>query len=284
MINEFSHLNEKKILVTGSNGFVGRHLIKKLKELNLDFTEFKGDILKGISEKEDYDLIFHLAANVPQNVSNDENYKVNVEGTKSVLEFCKKKNAKLIYTSTIGVYGNVEGIITEDNLVSPPNSNHYVFSKFQGEQACKEYSEKYDVNYCILRISTVYGPEQGGEYLISTLTRALNEDKMAKLRDKDAFRDFLYVNDLVNALLSSTKIDNCVIDIASGKTYSVAEIVELVEEISEKNLRVQYSKLNNHEIKGFEINIDLAKNLIDWSPKISIEEGIKRILIHEHLI
>jgi|TARA_Y100000310_G_scaffold82857_1_gene79449 UDP-glucose 4-epimerase len=284
MIDEFSHLNGKKILVTGSNGFIGRNLIKKLKELNLDFTEFKGDILEGISEKEDYDLIFHLAAKVPQNTSDEEDYaKVNVEGVKLVLEFCKEKNSKIIYTSTIGVHGDVKEVVTENSIISP-NLTPYASSKFKGEDICKEYSKKYGVNCCILRFSTVYGFGQEGGYLIPTLIRALKEDKVAKLRDKNAFRDYIHVEDVIDTLLSSTKIDNSIINVAYEKTYSVGEIVELVRKISGKNLKVEYSKLEDQEIKGFKIDISLSKKLLKWDPKINIEEGIKRILIQEHLL
>ncbi len=277
----FPPLKGKKILITGSKGFIGQHLIRELNKLNLEFTEFQGDIREGIKLEGNFDIVFHLAAKVPQKSTRaNEFHTINEEGTKKVLEFCKEKKAKIIYPSTVGVYGAPEQeIVTESSKVFP-DINKYAHSKYQGELACMGYAKQEGGSYVILRFSNIYGPNQTGRGLIPTLINAAKNNKIAQLRDKEGFRDFIYIKDAVTALLLSTKeeVKNKLINVGLGRTYKVEEVVEIIQKIYGKRINVRYSGRGENEVKGFGINISLAKEILGFNPQYSLEAGIKETL------
>ena len=171
----------KKILVTGSNGFIGKALIKKLTILGfttIGFDIADGDIAEegslGYLENEEISYIFHLAGKtfVPESWSHPYRfYRINVMGTENILEFCRKTGAGLTYVSSY-LYGKPEYLPVDEN--HPVKAyNPYSHSKVIAEEVCRYYRDQFNLGITILRPFNVYGPGQSDRFLIPELIKKI---------------------------------------------------------------------------------------------------------------
>ncbi len=221
-----------KVVVTGGCGFIGGHLVRELvnqghdvtiiddlsvgkKEnvpKNVDFKQidirnFKSSVLKGA------DYVFHLAAktSIPESFEKFNEYlDVNVKGTKNILDSCvENKIKKVIFISSCSVYGNNQNLpIKETTELSP--LSHYAMTKVIGEQLCRIYKEKYNLDYLIFRFFNIYGPEQNpnSEYsgvISKFITKILNNDELIVFGDGKQTRDFIFVKDIAKYLVNGMK-------------------------------------------------------------------------------
>lgn len=276
-----------KILVTGSNGFIGKHLVQKLRSLNHTVIEFSGNILEDEAyrklHKEDIGHCFHLAAKsfVPESWNSPDPFiETNVYGTEKVLEFCRQRSVAITFVSSY-LYGNPEYLpINEQHPVKTPNP--YALSKYLGEQLCKFYSEHYKLKVSIIRPFNIYGQGQDKRFLIPELIeKCLGTEKEISVKDLDPKRDYVYISDLVEALVLtlSIKKDLSIINIGSGYSLSVGEIVEKIKSQSgtSKNV-VTVGEKRTNEIPDTVADITLASELLGWKPKVSFEDGIREML------
>ncbi|MBT3394990.1 NAD(P)-dependent oxidoreductase [archaeon] len=262
----------KKILITGSEGFVGSRLIEKFEnkyDLTLFDKKFNRDITNPESFKGlDVDYVIHLAA-ITRSDNLFEMFDVNVNGTFNVLEFCKNSGANLIFASSSAVYGNIESPITETSNLNP--SSYYAITKKLGEELCKFYYDNFSVNNTILRIFNPYGPNQTEGFLIPDILSQLGESEI-NLGNPYQKRDYIYIDDLVDAIDKSLDLNKFnIINIGTGTSYCVKE---LVKKITDK--KVNFSDLSMVESDIY-ADISKAKKLLSWVPKVSLEEGIKYI-------
>jgi nucleoside-diphosphate-sugar epimerase len=266
----------RKIIVTGGGGFLGRRLVDLLKDNYEVFDKVEG---KDITKPEDFenldgDYVIHLAA-LTRCRNDKKMFNVNVGGTLNVLEFCRRVGARLIFASSAAVYGNIRSPVKEDAPLQP--ISFYGLTKLVGEELCRFYNNHYNVPAVILRIFNLYGPGQQGQFLIPDIVSQLNEEKIV-LRNQYPKRDFVYVDDAVEAIVRSRNLEGYnVINIGTGESYSVGEIAEKIVGISKG--RKQIGFLDDDKIESdIYADISKARRLLGWQPKVSLEQGLERVL------
>lgn len=280
---------KKKILVTGGCGFIGSHLVDRLIDLDYEVTVI--DILKkNINPKAKYiiadinnikktesayknvDCVFHLAAEVQIQSSLEDplkTFQTNLMGLQAVLTNMKKhKVPKIIFSSSSAVYSESNNPIKESDLLNPLNP--YALSKKMGEELCLMYEQLYNIEAVILRYFNVYGPRQNDKNsysgVISLLLKQLkNNDSLFITGDGKQKRDFVYVDDVVDANIAAMHYKNReneqIFNIATGESIS---ILDLAKNFSNN---ITFIKERKGEIKNSYADISLAKNLLEWEPK-----------------
>ncbi len=276
------------IAITGSSGFVGSALKKQLVKLNYEICEI--DITDGfdltdwesISGIDHFDLLIHLAAKsyVPDSFSNPvEFYKTNVIGTLHALELCRKHNARIIYTSSY-VYGNPQYLpINEEHPVNA--FNPYAQSKLMGENLCKAYHRDFNIPVIVLRPFNIYGKGQNDQFLIPMIISQAKKGKI-NLKDSRPKRDFIYIEDIVNAYIKSIEYTSStfeIFNIGSGKSTSIQELTSIISKFYQNLSKITFSeKQRKNEVLETIADISKANRLLNWFPKYSIEEGIVKII------
>ncbi len=291
-----------KCLVTGGAGFIGSHLTDKLIELGhqvvvidnlmLGKKEFinkkakfvKADIRDFKKIKKHFvgvDVVFHLAADPRLPVSIEDpiaTHEINVTGTINVLEAARQaKVKKVIFSSSCAAYGEQTVPITEDVEMSPLSP--YGLHKLMGEQYCRLYSSLFGVETVCLRYFNVFGPRKlaTGSYPM-VIPVFLDQKKKGQLLtivgDGTSTRDYVHVQDVVRANIlawESSVGDGMSINIGSDKQSSVNEIADLIGG-DKKNIPERKG-----EMKNIQADITRAKKLLKWSPKITLQEGLKEL-------
>ena len=287
-------INNLNVLVTGSRGFVGNHLVRCLekggakvcgvdRKNGIDISNWKE--IKGFKDIE-IDVVFHLAASVNPTLSWKESrktYKNNIDCTLNILEVCKSNKARLVYISSY-VYGVPKYVpIDENHPISLRNP--YTNSKILCEMLCQAYSNDFGIKTIIIRPFNIFGPGQNRNFLIPTIISQINTGKVI-LNDPIPKRDFLYIDDFTDALvklLFYNGPDHEIFNIGFGKSYSVKEIVELILNISNTDVEVVYKNVTRKdEVLDITCDNNKAKTMLKWKPGVNFEEGIKRMLKASH--
>jgi len=271
-----------KVLVTGSRGFIGKQLIKKLKksEVLIDCIGSKRIDLKNIEEVMKLnasDVVVHLGGKTTKGLEWDEYFNNNVLGTLNILEYCiTKKIKKMIFVSSY-VYGNPKYLpIDEEHPIDPHNA--YTKSKYLAEQLCEFYAKNSDLNIIILRPFNIFGKTLPDGFLISNLLKSIQTNEKITILNKDSKRDFLHIDDFVDIILKikdyNFKFE--VFNVGSGKSYSFNEVVKKIEKISIKKLNLQYEEDKESFIGEITADISKLNNKIKWVSKISFDEGLQK--------
>jgi len=294
-----------KILVTGGAGFIGSWVAELLirdghhvlilddissgKEENIPKdAEF---IREDIKNHESLDRIFndfkpevinHHAAqiNVRKSVEDPTlDAKINIIGTLNLLELSKKYNIeKFIFASTGGaIYGEPEIIPTDENTIPQPISPYGV-SKYAVESYLSYYKAVYGLSFVALRYSNVYGPRQDphGEAGVIAIfcNRIVSGDACVIFGDGTQTRDYVFVGDVARANLLSLSAPDGIYNIGTQKETSVNDLAILLHQSSEKPIKVENSLPRDGEVRRIALNIQKAKDVLDWTPNISLEDGI----------
>jgi len=220
--------------------------------------------------------IIHLAAIADILISKDNEKKYfnnNLKGFQDVLNFCSNnKIKKLIFASSASVYGNKDKTAVKEHQSLDPG-HYYAYSKLIGENMLKLYSKINKFDYTILRFFNIYGPKSNA--VISTfLAQKLQKKKITIFGNGKQKRDFLYIDDLCDAILKvleNKKAKNETYNLGSGKSISINELKNKLSYKDYINLEKR-----NDDIEVSIANISKIKKHLNWFPKISIEEGLKR--------
>ncbi|MBE8233259.1 MAG: NAD(P)-dependent oxidoreductase [Endozoicomonadaceae bacterium] len=282
----------KNILVTGASGFIGKNLCDFLSEQSYivkRLTSSDGDITEKstLSSIKDVDFVFHLAGKtyVPDSWNKPtEFHRVNILGTSNVLEFCRINNIPLIYVSAY-IYGIPEQLPVSENALIRP-SNPYALSKYFAEELCKFYSKNFDSEITIVRPFNIYGPGQKSDFLIPTVVRQAVKGNSIEIKDIKPKRDYLYIDDLVLALLKAMNNMNGlnIYNLGSGYSLSIKEIINVLEQALGKNLEVKCNnQTRGNEIMDVVADINKATRELDWEPIHTFEIGIENMISMENL-
>ena len=291
-------------IVTGGAGFIGSHIVEKLKRLdhmvvvidneysdndnfhwrkdtlnvNIDITDYKA--LKKAFTGADY--IFHCAAEarIGPAIENPVNaLNINTIGTCNVLQCAREVKAKkVLYSSTSSGYGLNEA----PNVETQPDDclNPYSVSKIAGEKLCKMYTDLYGLNTIIFRYFNVFGERapRKGQYAPVTgifLRQKAAGEPLTIVGDGEQRRDYIYVEDVANANVMaaiSNPDDDAygqVYNVGSGKNYSVNEIASFISDDT-INIPPRIGEARNSLA-----NIDKIQKTFAWKPEMDIEEWIK---------
>jgi len=308
----------KNCLISGGAGFIGSHLAErlvqeknnviivdnfssgninnlekvknKIKIVRLDIRNDKkiDDILKNI------DVIFHLAAivSVQESIKNPkETFEVNLNGTINLLEGMKKNSIpKIIFASSSAVYGNVnKNNICEKDNISPISP--YGLSKYLAEEIIRIYQRLSMINATCLRFFNVYGQRQDGKSpysgVISKFIEKIKNNKRPEIYGNgNQTRDFVYVEDIVNALINAMSFDdkkNRILNIGTGKTISINDlykiIINLLPQINgQKKPEPIYLPAREGDIIYSGADIRKAVSDLNYHPKFSVFDGLKKYL------
>jgi len=297
-----------KYVVTGGAGFIGSYITKKLvergdtitvidnmntgKEKNLESIRdkinfIKGDILdmdllEDITK--DADGVFHQAALASVQDSFDEPdkyYNVNVNGTENILKLSKKYGFKVVYASSSSVYGNPIKIPIEESDEKNP-INPYAETKLKKEELAIKYSEM-GVSVIGLRYFNVFGKGQSKEYagVLKLFLERIRDKLPPKINgDGTQFRDFVYVEDVVNANIMSmnSDVNHAFFNVGTNTTITILDLAKTIIKSSGLNLEPIFGPALEGDVQKTKANIDLIKEKIGWKPTIVLEEWINEII------
>ena len=297
----------KTVLVTGSEGFVGSHLIKALDESNYEIVATclpqllpkKGkyvaldilnlDLTVEIFKQHNPDVVFHLAAISSVAKSFRDRpiaYSTNIAGTANLLEAAKSQNREIqfYFVSTCEVYGGGE-CLAEDAPIALKNP--YAISKYAAELICADYQSD-GMDIIILRPFTHTGPGQAESFVLPTIAKQISEIEKGKraplieLGNIEAKREFLNISDIIGAYVLA--LEKCsgkdIYNVASGSGHAISELVGIFAALSKKEfeLKVNPTKLRKNDIPVLLGDGSKFTRLTGWSPKVKIEKTIEDML------
>jgi len=266
-----------KALVTGNKGFIGKKLSEYLRDKKIIVKDCNDDLFGLNKKKISVDIVIHLAAQTSSSsfkTSPFESYKSNIYSVNSLLDFCRKNNAKMIFASTCGVYKKKYKCVNEDDDLAPENS--YSMSKYIGELLCQRYFNDFNLPITILRFFNVYGFGQSNEFLISYIFDSVIENKPLNLNTPNEFRDFVFVDDVCKAILKAIENNSEtyeVFNVGSGKVSQVNTVARSIYALFGKNL----PKKEIFEQKYICADLNLIKKKLNWEPEVSLDVGLKKI-------
>jgi len=296
-----------RILVTGGAGFIGSHIIDKLKAENEvkaldDLSAGRVENISGIplirksvkdvekSDVEEFDVIIHCAAQVSTFLSVDyphEDFESNCLGTFKLFEALRKwnDNALVIYTSSRSVLGEIPPPKVADESFPYNPSTFYNVHKIYGEMLCKIYSELYGMKFIIMRPSNVYGPRQPYwkkgwyNFIAYWIKLALENEPIPIYGTGEQIRDYVYVEDVAEAYILALKNKRAIGEtflLTSGRGTSLNELARKIIELTNSQSKIQYFPPRKGDIMRFVGSYKKAKEILGWEPKTSLEEGLRR--------
>lgn len=268
------------ILVTGGAGFIGRHLVDRLVSKGHSVAVYdkllhskenvrliEGDIRDMDDVKramKDVEAVFHLAAISDSRANDDAVYNANFIGSKNVFEAAKAANAKVIFTSSAAVYGETK-LAKEDAECTP--INQYGKSKLRAEKICPG-------DAFVARLFNVYGP--GGNSVVNKFCQLIPKyEPVTVYGHGNQTRDFIYIDDIVNALLLGLELSG-VYNVGTGKETSVMELVDIIHDLTKSKPDIKFAPPLQEIIRS---KADITKiTATEWYPKVELVDGIERTL------
>ncbi len=291
-----------KVLVTGGSGFIGSHVVDKLRDKGVkvrvydgimpayrdDIEYYQGSILDRNTlgfAMNGIDAVMHLAAIADVEDVFSEPLKaetINVRGTANVLEAARNsKVRKVIYGSTTWVYSEAESNNVDETTPLHAPSHFYTATKLAGEYYCQSYSKLYDLDVTILRYGIPYGPRaRDGAVIPIFVKKALNGEPLTIAGDGSQFRKFVYVEDLAegNILAFQSIARNKIYNLDGKERITIKRIAETIQKIV-GDVKIEYVQGRPEDFSGKEISSELAERELGWNPKVNFEEGIRRYIV-----
>lgn len=294
------NLSDKRILVTGGRGFIGKHLIKRLTGLGAEVESFdiedgqditKESLVKKTIRK-GYNFIYHLAAfsgNQKSLKNNDLCFRINTLATVSMLNAIVKSSpkTKIIISSSRLEYGSPMYLPVDEKHPTLPTSP-YGLSKLLASQMAEVFLKTGNLNYTIFRTSNVYGPHKDSRFLgfnvINYFIDLAKKNDTLKIFGKgDQLRDYLYIDDLIDAFLLATeqKADHQIYNLGYGRKISLIEMARLIVSAvgGGRVSRIEWpNDWKSLETGSYVTNIHKIERELGFKPKTSFLDGIKKTI------
>ena len=284
------------ILVTGSAGFLGSHLVTELKHRGYDVVTFdiyddpKQDVRnqKAVDTYMDgADACLHLAAcpYIPWGYSHpNEFFETNANGTQHILNAARKHHARIVYWSSSEVYGTAEDPhkpMNEEHRIRPHST--YALAKYAGDGLCQTYYKEHNINVTVLRQFNCYGENETWPYIIPTIIEQLHRGKTLSLGNIYAERDFTYAVDAVRAgvdVMECDLLSGQVVNSGSGETWSIEEIAWMLGDIMRPDEEVVI-KVDQYKLRPYDVDRLLCDNgklrfFTGWKPRVEFVEGLEK--------
>ena len=276
-----------KVLVTGAAGFLGRALVPALALAGHDVIALRrsdGDVTEAATWTQipAVDHVFHLAARsyVPESWRDPAGFlHTNVSGTARGLEYSRTNGAHFVFVSGY-LYGRPMRLPIHEDDPQEPN-NPYAMSKSLAERICAFYATSMNMPVTVIRPFNVYGAGQRPEFLIPTILDQVKHGTGIRVGDLAPRRDYVYLDDIVAALVRTIEhpIRYRVINIGSGISYSVSQVIEIIQAAAGTRLPVVNSEeARANEIPDVQADITQARAMLGWEPRYSFAEGIARLV------
>lgn len=298
-----SFWENKNVLVTGSTGFVGRHLSKKLtslganvfgvarsavgvKSLKTDILDFKK--VNNFIKNKKIKICFHLAAKSLVEAGQSDPYntfKTNIDGTLNMIEISRVNNLeKIIIASTAHVYGDNKVPFLES--YTPKPSRPYETSKTCIDLIAQSYADTFSLPVLIPRFVNIYGPgDLNYSRLIPKVIKSILSGQNPKMWGGGAKRQYLYIDDAVNAYIRLAKLDGKLIDrnrifnFGAGVPISVKDLIEKIIKLSGGHFAIE--KLTEgrfDEIASQYVSSDKARRILGWNPRYTLDKGLTKTI------
>ena len=301
------------ILITGGTGFIGSHLCKRLiqeghfvicvdnfitgceeniKDLlgNQNFKLIKHDICQPLYIQEDLGWVLHFASPAsPRDYLEQpiKTIKVGTLGTHNCLGIAKEKQAKLFLASTSEIYGDPkvspqpEEYFGNVNPIGPRSC--YDEAKRAAEAMAFAYHRQHNIDIRVVRIFNAYGPFMrlhDGRVISNFIYQALTNCDLTVYGDGSQTRSFCYIDDLINGIIKFMQVD-CLgpLNLGNPVEFTIIELAKKIIDLSGSKSKIKFLSLPQDDPKQRQPNISKAKKILNWQPKISLDEGLNKTIV-----
>jgi NAD dependent epimerase/dehydratase len=301
----------KKILVTGGAGFIGSHLVEELirqkaivtvlarytssgragwleyfpdrDKLSIIFGDIRDpDICQTAVDRNDY--IFHLAAQIAipySYIAPRDFLTVNAIGTANILQAARQQKVKkILHVSTSEAYGTAQYVPIDESHPQVAQSP-YAASKIAADKMAESFFHSFGMPIVTVRPFNCYGPRQSARAVIPTIILQALKGNIIKLGNIETRRDMNYVADIASGMIKAVftaNTDGKVFNLATGKDYSIEEIVNLTADILGRNLKIKADRKrirpDNSEVRRLQGDSKLAKKLIGYNSQYQLRDGL----------
>jgi UDP-glucuronate 4-epimerase len=243
------------------------------------------EFLENVFRRSSFDMVIHLAARagVRPSIQDPLIYEeVNVRGTLNLLEACREYGVlNMIFGSSSSVYGENKKVPFSEKDKLEAMISPYAITKRVGELFCYAYHYLYGLNIFCLRFFTVYGPRQRPEMAIHKFTRLIHQgQKIPMYGDGSSRRDYTYIDDIIEGVVKAARNVRGydIFNLGESRTVPLQELISLLEKTLGKKVKVETLPAQPGDVPITYADISKARRLLDYNPKVEIEEGIDRFI------
>lgn len=309
-----------RVIVTGGAGFLGSHLCDKLLEQgnqlicidnlitgnldnishlqnNEDFQFVETDALESFPADLDFDQLYHLASPASPNKDNPKSYislpfetmQANTSGTWNLCEETEKRGAKFLFASTSEVYGNPlehpQKETYNGNVSTAGLRSVYDESKRFGETITSAFIRYNKLDARIARIFNTYGPRMAadGRVVIEFVKAALEGRPFPVFGDGKQTRSFMFVSDLIDGVIAAMEKGEKgeIYNLGNPSEFTLLQLAEVIKNLTHSNSKVAFvEKLPQDDPLMRCPDITKAREKLGWEPKVSLEEGLKKLIVY----
>jgi nucleoside-diphosphate-sugar epimerase len=299
----------RRYLVTGSTGFVGASIVRRLvckkedvniivrnkklnwrlKDISSNLNIYECDLLSKNLDKVIDEIkpthIFHLAAygSLPKESEIKNLIDVNLKGTINLVNAIKKNPFEIfVNTGSSSEYGNKEKAMKESDIAEPVND--YGITKLAATLFCQKESIRYSLPIVTFRLFSVYGPYEAKTRLIPSVIYSALKNEPIEVGNSKHVRDFIYIDDVVDAYLRSSNIkikQGDIFNLGTGKQYSVEDVVNYVLNLSKSKSKVFWGKIKKQKRQDepikWQANISKLESVLRWKPEHDLKSGLDEL-------